>query len=251
MSAAVTPEFVYKVMQSRERNLFKVKDGNNTLLEQDDSTVSVDMAITELEDLLNNLSGNMVVIELRDPKNTGQGGSRGSTLIYKVKLSQQSAPMAGMHGMGGYGNNYPQQGLNWADMYIQKAEELAEAKRNLQAQELNYQLKELKTELAGEKGGMRNSAIELIAGKVFEMMATGQPVARAGIAGTDDNTPGQMTNEKTNEAGKEQTRRVMAAIKLFRSIDENWLEHLELLANYAAQNPVMYKSVLNTIKGQQ
>ncbi len=228
----------YKVLDS---------DGKTILDIQDDNEVSVDEAVNRLRDTLENLTGLITVVLSDKPKKDKGAGGAINDLKITIKLTEDGSSK----GITGHemGNDIIRNSI--AKEYEAKMETLQEKHKN--------EVERLKMEHANEKkfADLHEKIKELKDGdyldKVLPMISGifGAPPVAPGINGIP---PGGETVEMpqhphiTGPADPNGKARMVNAINRLLKVDQNFIEHLELLANLSESNPMVYQIAIQKLK---
>lgn len=251
MSVSVPITLVYEKMKSEGRTLFEVKDGANTIAVNDDTDMSVDTAIQNLADVIDNLEGTYVNIELGHPSNRGSnGGTKKPLLRFRVKIGASSTAAAGRGG-GDINTMLLNLMLQQNQSNAQLMQSLVEAKNETKLQQLMYQMEELKKE-SKAKGDMTH--VDYFASKVLTGLIEADKVkttiagakAAAPIAGAAEAPEVAKKQPKTEPAKKLQK----SLAKLQKLDPSGFSDNMELLGNYAEQHPEMIQALLKQMKGE-
>lgn len=245
---------VLQRMRIEGRNIFEVKDGTNTIYCNDDDQISVEEAANDLAQFISELQGSHVTVILSHPDNRGsnRGGTKKPLLTYRINLNSGRSHSGNNADTGGGNINMMllQMMLNNQQQQNELIRGLADAKNEVRLKEIEFKLQRANEEKAGLE---EMDLLDLFANKVaknlieadkVEKVVTGKPKPAA-IAGTGD----EPVTEK--EPATDQGKRLKSALKKLQTQDPaNFLENMEMLANYVESNPVIYAQMVKMMKGE-
>jgi hypothetical protein len=237
MAFITDKDFIYNKMRTNNLAFYKVldSDGKTLLDQQDDPDITAEEAAVRLSETLDKLNGLVnIVLSAKSGKEKNQGGAIKGDIKLTIKLSDGSIS----------GHDLRRDEITaikareseavisaLKDKHESEIKALHEKyKREAEMKELRDQIKELKD------GNNMDKYLPMIAG-LFGV----QPGAVAGfpeqqephITGTDDVSPKE---------------RLAGAINRILKVDRNFIEHIELLANLAENNSLIYFGAIQKLK---
>lgn len=222
--ALVTKDYVTRTMKDKGLKHFTVKDsdGKSVIGDNHDEDTTVEKSAAMLEELLEEVSGTYVYVNLSEKtkRQKGAGGNMMGDYNFKVKLHGDTTSISGHNPNS---SNYYKQ---LADLQIQ----LAEIKKDHEIERLKMEFEEFKKEKS-------NPMMDAALGHLINIMSgshqTQQAVtASPGIHGTGDDAQSRMKS----------------ALKRLSKVDKNLAETLVSLANFAEKNPKAYHNYLPMLK---
>lgn len=236
-------QVIFDEMLTRDLKYYKVLDSDNkTLLtaQQDKECTSVE-AEKSLREFLEKLDGIVyVVLSAKAGDETNQGGNiRNQTFKYQLKLGDSATAINGTSNSSPVGIEAIRTSIsNEFDAKMEAMRKEFEHKEEVR--KLKDEIKELK-----EGDGIKEKGLEML-----QQILNQNP----GVAGV--NNPGKA-NSNVSEAGitgiqgpqnTDRTARLQAAIKKISSVDRDYLDHLEMIAELAVNKPVVYSEALRKLK---
>lgn len=245
----VTLDIIRKTMEKHQRCIFYIYGSNKELLHASEDCKNVDEAFAELEEYISGCIGSYVVVEL--PKEGRGKSSRGGNKLtveeakysYAVKLSNGNTPRNEASAGGSMGLILQMMKEN-RDLMVQMEKERSE--RNYE--KLRDEIKEVKS----KKG---DSGIDKFADLILRKYQEAERVKGIAREVTTKHQPqpqpepaGAMAEEVKPNPMKEKLK---GAINTFKEVDENYIDNMAFLAEYAKKNPEIYKEFIAGLKGAE
>ena len=224
---------VLQTMQQKNISFFKVSDvtGKNFSYIQDDEEVTPEEAYNELSDYLNNLEPGIVTINLSEKsyKEKGTGGAvKGGNYIMKVRIGTNNLQTPQIGGLNADYKNLLQQNFELQNkIMLLEHQRISDEKHRL----LEEKIEGLKNTDVLEKYA---PFIQMAISQFMPGAAAAAPVP-VGIAGTDEEAPTTKT-------------RLTKSVNRLLKIDNNFVENLEMLADFAEAKPDQYKKFIPMLK---
>lgn len=235
-------QVIFDEMLTRNLNFYKVLDSDNkTLLTaQQDKDCTATEAEKSLREFLDKLDGIVYVVlsaKAGDEINNG-GNIKNQTFKYQLKLGD-SASVPGINGTGG-GNS-----IGAMTLAIEQVEAKMEAKMEAMKKDFEHQeqIRKLKDEIKELKDG--DQIKEKGFAMLEQLLAQGTTPGVTGFNNSEAN-PG-ITGITGPGTPTERTLRLQAAIKKINSVDKDYLEHLEMLADIAINKPLVYAEAIRKL----
>jgi len=224
---------VLQTMQQKNISFFKVSDvtGKNFSYIQDDEEVTPEEAYNELSDYLGNLEPGIVTIHLSEKsyKEKGTGGAvKGGNYIMKVRIGTNNLQTPQIGGLNADYKNLLQQNFELQNkIMLLEHQKISDEKHRL----LEEKIEGLKNTDVLEKYA---PLIQMAISQFMPGAANAAPVP-VGIAGTDEEAPTTKT-------------RLTKSVNRLLKIDNNFVENLEMLADFAEAKPEQYKKFIPMLK---
>lgn len=220
--------FVLDKMQVEKLPYYAVldSDGKTTLDENQDPELGVDMAVKQLTNTLENLTG-LVTITLSPytKKQKGEGLSIQRNLRFTTRLPDKAA----VSGIGAISHT---PAANYNDIEDRIRREY-EAKFEAQKREFDLMRRIEKLEEEKSESLEQSELTKMVIGMIPSLMGGTMPVGSPNINGLPENNIHQRIN---------------AAIKILYANDKNFIENLEKLATIAQNNPLIYQIAISKLK---
>ncbi len=226
MATLKDPAFIIKTMHDKKIRFYRVYDADKKQIDfYQESDGTVEEAAAKMEETLSQLDGLVhIMLSLKSDKEKGEGAQlRNTNLNYSIVLGRSENA----------GKSVGIVGHTSAD--LQSAIEAAVEKAR-EKWELEERLKKLEAELAEAKEG--NPMINQAIGALLPILAQGLgPVPpAAALAGFSE----------TEQADRQQ--RLTLAIRTLAKHDQQYLEHLEKIAEIAEHKPLVYAAAIGKLK---
>lgn len=254
MSVSVPIQLVYDKMRSEGRNIYEVKDGANTIAQNDDTSVEVETAISDLANVIDSLTGQFVYIELSHPNNRGSnGGTKKQILKFRVKLDNYQGNRGNnMDGGQSFQMMMFQMMMQGQAQQTELIRSLTETKGQLQLKEFEHKLELLKKE---KDEAQNTDYLDLFAHKVGKILIEAERMEKAvktGKTGVPIHGTGDEPVNEPKTPNSDKGKRLQAALKKIQTVaGANFLDDLELLANYIEANPAIYQMLMQQVKSQE
>jgi len=224
---------VLQTMQQKNISFFKVADvtGKNFSYIQDDEDLSPDEAYNELNDYLKSLEPGIITIQLSEKsfKEKGNGGAiKGGNYIMKVRIASNNLSTPQIGGLNADYKDLLKQNFELQNkIMLLEHQKIADEKHRI----LEEKIEGLKNVDPLEK----YAPLIQMAVSQFMPGANAAAPAPVGIAGT----------EETQPTKKEQ---ITKSVNRLLKVDPNFVENLEVLADFAESKPDQYKKFVPMLK---
>ena len=224
---------VLQTMQQKNISFFKVSDvtGKNFSYIQDDEEVTPEEAYNELSDYLGNLEPGIVTIHLSEKsyKEKANGGAiKSGNYVMKVRIGANNLQTPQIGGLNADYKNLLQQNFELQNkIMLLEHQKISDEKHRL----LEEKIEGLKNTDVLEKYA---PLIQMAISQFMPGSAQAAPVP-VGIAGTDEEAPTTKT-------------RLTKSVNRLLKIDNNFVENLEMLADFAEAKPEQYKKFIPMLK---
>jgi len=236
----VTLETVKKMMEREKRKIYYLRDQDKKLIfYNDDESPSYDEIFDELDTMVSDLTGNYCEIELPEfAKGRGKkgGDQYDKKFTYRIKLTPADT--------GG-----SSQGSGMMQMVFQLMNNVSDLKSEIIANKSKADIDKLREELKLSKSGGRSAVLDEFAEILMDKYRTGKKVTRAAKKAKDTAAISDETKSETEH--RQDTKRVMLALKKLKKIDENFINNLEFLAVFAAKNPDYYNTLISEMRKEK
>ena len=204
-----------------------------TILSENDNDISPDEARDELDEILHNLEGSVkVVLRLTSKKSRPAGGALGGSHIYSLRLSEDKRQSVG--GMDNTIMGLMQQNFE----------------SKLDAIKKDYEFREEMRSLKEDLKKNDNSTTSLT--EILEHLKPFLPMimSKLGMIPASPSIAGNEAEIIESEIDPVTITKLNEAIAQLMSIDENFVETIEILAKFAKSAPEQYKSFIPILKSQ-
>jgi len=225
---------VLQTMQQKNISFFRISDvtGKNFSYIQDDEEITPAEAYNELNDYLKNLEPGIITIQLSEKsfKEKGTGGAiKGGNYIMKVRIPNNNLQTPQI---GGLNEDY--KSLLKQNFELQNKIMLLEHQKisDEKHRQLEEKIEGLKATDPLEKYA---PLIQALLPQFMGTAAAAAPMVAPGIAGTEEETPNQK-------------QKITKSINRLLKIDKDFVDNLEMLADFAEAKPDQYKKFIPMLK---